>query len=219
MRRRKLRALHASVTIIGYHRGVADPDPTLPNSRPIRWASRISPQLIRRLYEADARHIPDDALIDEVGCTLLARCEAIRICSERLCPFCAGELLGERNGESILTCAGCGQRIRWRTYQNSYKKRRIHGPRALPAFMEFLHAFPKAKTWSEKMRAIDAVIHAVHETLRPNANPWIAPAAENLIEGSAAETFALLESLAGNSPDRLRWRARVAPYAKRLRSP
>lgn len=202
---------------------------------PIRWASRVEPDLIRRLYQAEAKGIHDDELIDEVGCALLARCESIRRVSERRCPFCGELLSGERTAESAVSCPACGWSARWQTYQNSYKKRRVNGPRAMPAFLRFVDRYPAAKTWSEKMLAIDAVIHAVHESLGATQNPMVVPAAENLIEGKAKDTFALLEALAGSTggttvttktsgttstsgldKSRNEWLAKVADYRRRL---
>jgi hypothetical protein len=43
----------------------------------VRWAPRVNPSLIRRLYEADARGIVDDELFDDVGSALHARCQSI----------------------------------------------------------------------------------------------------------------------------------------------
>ena len=39
----------------------------------ITWANRLPRNLIRRLYESDARHIHDNELADEVGYGLYAR--------------------------------------------------------------------------------------------------------------------------------------------------
>ena len=62
------------------------------NDTHIRWAPRVKPGLIRRLYLTDAKGIVDEDLIDKVGYPLLDRCEAIRRVTERRCPHC-GEVL------------------------------------------------------------------------------------------------------------------------------
>ena len=59
----------------------------------VRWAPRVSPAKIRRLYETDARGIIDEELIEEVGFGLYSRCLSIVIATEahagRLqCPRC-----------------------------------------------------------------------------------------------------------------------------------
>ncbi len=43
----------------------------------IRRAPRVRRDLIRRLYEDEARGLLDDQLLDEVGIGLYARCESI----------------------------------------------------------------------------------------------------------------------------------------------
>jgi hypothetical protein len=43
----------------------------------IRWPPRVSKVKLRRLYQADAQGIIDQALLDDVGITLLLRCQAI----------------------------------------------------------------------------------------------------------------------------------------------
>ena len=65
-------------------------------SGPIEWASRLAPGLLRRLYLLDAKGIQDESVLDEVGMTLLVRCEDIRRVSERRCWRCGGELEGEK---------------------------------------------------------------------------------------------------------------------------
>jgi hypothetical protein len=41
----------------------------------IRWAHKLRPEKLRRLYELDAQGLADAELIDEVGDTLYSRCE------------------------------------------------------------------------------------------------------------------------------------------------
>ena len=43
----------------------------------IRWASRVNPSLIVRLYKSDAAGFQDEKLADEVGCAIIARIEDI----------------------------------------------------------------------------------------------------------------------------------------------
>ena len=43
----------------------------------IRWAPKAPQALIRSLYESDAAGFQDEALADEVGAALYARCESI----------------------------------------------------------------------------------------------------------------------------------------------
>lgn len=190
---------------------------------PIRWALRLSPQLLRRLYECDATNLHDDDLINEVGTTLLVRCESIRRVSYRLCWKCGGPLVGERTHGSILQCSDCHLSVPWTTYQRSYKGRRVHGVRAMPIIQAFMDAYPHASTWATKMLAIDTLIHGVHESLKPGQTPCTVPLAENLIEGTAKEIFSLLETLAagdtstlGLQTTRAVWTTKLQDYRRRL---
>src|SRR5438552_1783938 len=84
----------------------------------VRWAPRVNPHKIRRLYETDARGIVDDELIEEVGFALYSRCQSILIATEAhagrvQCPRC-GRLVphtGDRN--AFIACDQCSSRGRW----------------------------------------------------------------------------------------------------------
>ena len=59
----------------------------------VRWAPRVNPSAIRRLYETDARGIVDAEQIDAVGYALYARCRSILRATEAqlgrvTCPRC-----------------------------------------------------------------------------------------------------------------------------------
>ena len=41
-----------------------------------QWSPRVKKHQIKRLYEDDARGIHDEELLEEVGYTLLCRCES-----------------------------------------------------------------------------------------------------------------------------------------------
>lgn len=43
----------------------------------IRWASRVDPLKIRRLYRSDAQGILDQDLLDDVGYGIYVRCQAL----------------------------------------------------------------------------------------------------------------------------------------------
>ena len=46
------------------------------------WAERVAQRKIRRLYENDAKGIYDEALIDDVGYALFARCQSFITANE-----------------------------------------------------------------------------------------------------------------------------------------
>ena len=62
----------------------------------IRWAPRLRPELLKRLYESDAKGLQDLALCDEVGIDLFERCRTFYLTtrSEVECPVYEREQLG-----------------------------------------------------------------------------------------------------------------------------
>ncbi len=169
---------------------------TVRRGGPIQWAPRLAPSVLRRLYSHDAKGIHVESLLDEVGITLLARCEDIRRVSEHRCWHCGGALAGEHKKGSRVACVDCGWSTSWTAYRQSYKGRRVNGSRALPAVKAFLQEYPHARGWPAKIMAIDRLIHSVHESFGHGQDPCVTPLATNLVEGSAEDTFALLESIA-----------------------
>lgn len=164
--------------------------------RPIRWAPRVSMDAIKRLYEMDASRIIDEALVDDVGMSLLIRCEAIQRVTERRCPEC-GEILRDpgppTNADRRISCPKCTWRGAWREYHKSYKGKRIHGGRAYPAFIEYLRDYPTCRTARDKILCIDRLVHAIHLSVD---KVFTSPAAQNVIEGTLTEVRQFLDSLA-----------------------
>lgn len=178
----------------------ASTDPPTP-----QWAPPIRRHMIRRLYEADAAGLRDDALVDEVGYAIFVRCESIHRATERLCPQCGSHLDGVEGSverDRPISCEGCGWKSTWRAYHRSYKGKRIHGGGAYSAFVRFYREFPKCRTADDKMLAIDRVVHAVHRAG--------APGIVNLIRCHLGVAVEFLDDLAyGDTvdPDRVAVRA------------
>lgn len=179
----------------------------------LRWAPALEPSKLVRLYASEASGLVDEDLLEEVGITLMVRCRAIRMVTDRLCPVCE-ESLEVENGAGMATCRACGWETTWRRYRNSYKKRRIHGGRAMPGFLKFEKDYPRARTPREKMTATDTVIHCLHEDL--DYFPAI-PGAMNLIKGSNDDVLKVLDGLAyGDPTEKDLWRRRVAATEKEM---
>src|SRR5438445_4158500 len=78
----------------------------------VRWAPKLRPEKLRRLYELDAQGLADEELIDEVGYTLYSRCESILTVTESFrgrvpCPGCGAVVLREPGTgpqEEMLCC-------------------------------------------------------------------------------------------------------------------
>jgi hypothetical protein len=162
----------------------------------IRWASKVRVDLIVRLYTADASGRRDDDLVDEVGWRLLSRSQDVLLVSDSkvVCPDCGATFpvpwIG-RPAEDESSCPDCGWTTTAGEYHSSFEHRGLYGVGAREAFAEYVAGFPRLRTYTDKMLAIDRLVHAVHTTG--------GLAARNLFEGRARETLAALDSLAGAS--------------------
>lgn len=162
-----------------------------------RWSRRVRRDLIRRLYEMDARGIHDDELLDQVGYALLARCEdMIEVTraagGEVLCPSCRQAIRHPVEDDHLLACAGCGWRIKWRDFRKTFRNKKLQGREALGPLTEFVEVFPRSRSYSQKIIAIDRLIHTFHAQLRK----WpTAPIAKSLLEGTVKEVVEFLDAL------------------------
>jgi phage FluMu protein Com len=146
----------------------------------IKWASRVNPSLIIRLYESDARGFQDDDLVDEAGCAIVARAEDVLTATashyyhKAKCPSC-GEIISftpenhntNKKDDTPLECV-CGYKTTLYEYQKSYQDKKLHGGGALPALEQFIQQYTAAKDYSAKMLAIDFLIHTFHYELQGN---------------------------------------------------
>jgi hypothetical protein len=158
------------------------------------WAPRVEQSLIRRFYEADARGIYDEELINEVGYALLARCEGfIAACRAAAgdvpCPWCEAGV----PRAPVLRCA-CGWELPWEDYQRTFQHKQLSGAEpVLEQFRAFVRAFPEARVPKERVLLIDRLIHGFHWFLKTDSPTR--PVAVNLIEGRLSEVVAFLDSL------------------------
>jgi predicted RNA-binding Zn-ribbon protein involved in translation (DUF1610 family) len=133
----------------------------------VRWAPRVNPQKIRRLYETDARGIVDEELIDDVGFALYSRCQSILTATEAhagrvQCPRCGAIVLRPRDRDPVLQCEQCAWQVRWRDYFKTYQDKHLHGGGAVAAFASYIEEFTRARSPRERMLAIDRLIHVFH---------------------------------------------------------
>ena len=190
----------------------------------LRWAPRILPRRLRRLYRSEADGLADAALVDDVGVALLLRCESILLVSAgRLrCPACAREFALRQPVTGVAPDApqpcpetDCGWRISWHEYHASWTKRRLFGGKAVTAFRTFAAAYPRADGTRARMMLIDRLLHTFHWDLKAGAPNRLA--ANNLIECNHGQALALLDELSGHRPDheRQQWRDDVARMMNR----
>lgn len=158
----------------------------------VRWAPRVNPSLIRRLYETDARGITDEELINAVSCALHARCQSILLATEAhercrvTCPRCGHVIVrpaGISIKEVVITCGSCAWSVRGSDYLKTYQDKHLNGGGAVAQFEAFIEKLQRMPLLREKMLAIDRLIHGFH---------WISvkcpgrAAAMNVIYGIAA---------------------------------
>jgi hypothetical protein len=189
----------------------------------VRWPRRVPKQLIRRLYEHDARGIVDAEAIDRVGWMLHERCRAILVVEEArrgrvLCPRCeragvVSHALRDPDRDAPFTCGSCGWSTTWREYASTYKRRQLNLGGAGPAFRRFVEEYPRLGDPRERMLAIDRLIHAFHYSLRERPDVPTRAAGVNVIEGKLSDVVAFLDSLAyseasacGTGETRRAWR-------------
>ncbi|MGH2352695.1 MAG: hypothetical protein ACRDI2_17840 [Chloroflexota bacterium] len=181
-------------------------DPTLSTDQgfidEIRWAPRVNPSAIRRLYETDALGIVDEEQIDAVGYALYARCQSILRVTEAqhgrvTCPRCEHVInRGARDWaqrDQLVCCEHCGWRVRWRDYLKTYQHKHLAGGGAGQFHQQFVEQFDRARTPREKMLAIDRLIHAFHwELVR---DPVRAAARELIYARNYKELLTFLDTL------------------------
>lgn len=196
-----------------------------------RWAPRLPPHKLRRLYANDAHGIVDAMLIDDVGLTLYLRCQAnlavaeIRHSRQAPCPRCGALVpIDDWSDETRILGCSCGWRLAWGRYLATFRHKELGAGGAGPIFAEYLRRWDVAASPRDRMLAIDWLIHMWHWELaeeRPSFDLG-RPTGVNLIEGSRHQTIELLDSLTyGHSSTtatlemRDRWRANLASVRER----
>jgi hypothetical protein len=163
----------------------------------VRWAPRLRPEKLRRLYATDARGIIDEELLDEVAYALYARCDSILTVTESIwgqtkCPRCALMITPTEEGQ--ILCPECSWQASRTEYHKTWEHQQLNGTNARNVFQEFVRRLPLVKTPQEKMRLIDWLIHQCHYDMKRGT--YGRTVAKNLIEGSSRAIRDLLEELA-----------------------
>lgn len=175
----------------------------------VHWTPRLAPTKVRRLYESEAAGHLDEALLDEVGITLLLRCEDILTVAEAragrvACPRCADDdqrtiiLRRGRARDEIIVCPACDWRITWADYLRTFQRRQLHIGGAGPAFRRFVDAYPKAHDNCQKMLLVDQLIHEFHYALQDEQRP-VRAACVNLIKGKLGDVVRFLDDLSAGT--------------------
>lgn len=172
------------------------------NLRPT-WAPRVPQHLIRQLYENDAAGMVDEALLDEVGWRLVARCKSFIEAVEAThglvrCPRCSTVIHRVFTPDEWLSCPTCDWELSWKQFFSSIQHHQLSGAQPVTdLFNQFIDHFQRARTYQAKMLLIDHLIHAFHINLREGCSTRTTGV--NLIEGRYHEVVAFLDGLSYGS--------------------
>ncbi len=166
-----------------------------------RWSPKVPRRLLERLYEADARGLPEETLADEVGSLLYTRClqgreeRALIERGQLRCHACGAEVPGKRG---LMQCA-CGAQYLFRDYMRSFRAANMPSGAASAIFSAFVERWPLARAYAEKMALVDGLVHEFHMNLHSGVKGRFVGV--NLIEGSKKQIEALILRLAfGGAP-------------------
>lgn len=177
----------------------------------IRWARRLPPRLLERLYESDARGFRDDELCDEVGSLLAARSETFARVErhEVECPCCHAVFAVARAGASRCPSAGCGWGTTLAGYRQSIRDHYAHTGRALAAYETFRLGWERARSYADKIVLIDPLVHSFH--LDEKSGRPVKSVASKLFEGNKKDVVRFLDALSARSPEaKEAWRRQTA---------
>lgn len=176
----------------------------------IRWARRLPPRLLKRLYESDARGIRDIDVCDEVGMYLWTRCRtyALVLRREVECPVCWTIFPIASEGESHCPGDGCDWHTSLAAYNQSVRNYHAYPGRATDAFLSFHRRYPHARSYQQKILLIDQLVHSFHvdeKTGIPTKS-----VASKLFEGNKKAVVQFLDDLCALHPDdKEQWRRTV----------
>jgi hypothetical protein len=177
----------------------------------IRWAPRLPPRLLERLYESDAKGFRDVELCDDVGLRLHERCRAFVLVHrfEVECPECRQVFTVLDAGESHCPEEACSWFTTQRVYRESLRNHYAYPGRAIGAFATFHRRYPTAESYKDRILLIDQLIHSFHldeETALP-----VKSVASKLLEGNKTEVVRFLDLLSAIDPaEKARWRQAVS---------
>ena len=97
-----------------------------------QWWPRVPPGKIRRLYANDALGLVDEELIDDVGTSLLLRCQSILVANDAhggraACPRCNTSIRHTRNKHERIICPVCSWQTLWAYYAKTFEGQGLLG--------------------------------------------------------------------------------------------
>ncbi len=131
---------------------------------------------------------------------LLRRCESIILVSSWrfVCPRC-GDVVATDHGKSskdedVISCPGCLWSSTRLAIHRSWQHLDLFAGNDQGAFQRYVDTYPQAGNDTQKMLAIDALIHDFHQFLASERPHRLV--AVNLIEGNHKQVLVLLDTLA-----------------------
>ena len=177
----------------------------------IRWAPRLRPQRLKRLYETDAQGIRDTDLCDEVGMILFMRCRTYALVLRREvdCPTCRTVFAVKAEGESLCPSPDCDWYTTPDAYNESIRNHHAWPGRATEAFLTFYDHYPRARTYQQKILLIDQLVHSFH--IDKKTGTPVKSVASKLFEGNKKAVVQFLDELSARNPgEKEAWRRAVA---------
>jgi len=170
------------------------------------WSPRVSKSKIARLYASIGKGIVDEELIDDVGFSLLARCESVLTATDTgegrgaRCPNCDSLVKFTTWQDEQLECKSCGWQCPKQAYKKTIKYKHLFAGGMKPFLEEFAREFPRARTHSDRFILIDTLIHRYHWE---NVGSGGRPGACCLIEGKLKDIMPFLDALSygGDIPE------------------
>lgn len=161
------------------------------------WSPRVRKAKIARLYASFGRGIEDRELIDDVGFSLLARCESVLTATRAgqgraTCPRCGGAVEHVPWKGEVLECRGCDWRCPGQLYRKTIKYEHLFAGGMKPFLEEFVREFPRARTPGARLVLIDTLLHHYHWE---NVGRGGRPGACCLIEGKLKDIMPFLDAL------------------------
>jgi hypothetical protein len=178
-----------------------------------RWAPRIDPLKIRRLYRGDAEGMLEEDLLDDVGYGIHVRCQALLDVAaawkgkvkcwqcDNVIPRRQGNMVEYtghgpilvRGKEEVLKCDQCGWQITWAAYRKSISGEHLDATGLKDMLQSFVERWPATRSPQARLLLIDALIHEFHCW---DGNTVGSPVGATLIRATSEGVLALLDDLA-----------------------
>lgn len=172
-----------------------------------RYAPRLAPHKLRRLYESQAQGRLDEDLLEEVALTLYLRCLDILAVDRAKrglyrCPHChlrgeRTEIATQRDASDEIACPRCGGAFSRREFRASAKRRQLNLGGAGDFFTQYAAEYERPADAQRRMLQIDRLVHGFHHSLAANREQPTRSVGPNLLALNLADSLRFLDELAG----------------------